>query len=377
MHPFMMMVMAFMVVILLCFYFVAKRFCIACGKEVKRKRVKALLWGISAAITFGSLLFGATGVVVLLHVVVSAWLVQLINFIIRRFAKDRYEAGFSVWKKIYGFCVIPVVFSAILLGYGYYNMHHVVQTDYTVYTDKAIRAEGYKVALLADVHFGITLNEEELRGVCAEISAEEPDIVVLCGDIIDDSTTREGVETVFRTLGGIQSKYGVYYVYGNHDRPMSLLQGEYTAEDLKNSIEGSGITILQDELLEINDDLLLVGRDDRGYSLRGGGRAEIADLLKDADHDRFILTLDHQPKEYAQNGEAGTDLLLSGHTHGGQIFPVNWISRLLHTDDAGYGHTQIDEDTQAIITSGLAGWGFPMKTSAPAEYAMIEIEQRK
>jgi len=376
MHPFAIMVFAFMVAILLSFYFIVKRFWIACGKKAELKRIKVLFWGISAALTFGSLLFGAVGVIILLHIMVGAWLVQLANLIIKKIAKTRYESGFSLWKKAYGFCVIPVILTVILLGYGYYNMHNVVQTNYTVYTDKSIRAEGYRVALLADIHFGITLNEEELQAVCAKIGAEKPDIVALCGDIIDDATTKAEVEAVFRALGSIQNEYGVYYVYGNHDRPMSLMRGEYSSEDLVQAIEKNGIEILMDETKEINDDLVLVGRNDRGYSMRGGGRGEIADLIKTVDQNRFVLTLDHQPKEYAQNGEAGTDLLLSGHTHGGQIFPVNWISALLRTDDAVYGHTQIDADTQAIITSGVAGWGFPMKNAAPAEYVIVDIKAK-
>ncbi|MBQ3084714.1 MAG: metallophosphoesterase [Clostridia bacterium] len=369
-------IVVFMIAIGIYLYFLAKRFGQTCGFSLARKREKALLWAIAALLCGIGLFFGTFGVVVLLHVVVLALLVQLVNFILRITAKKRYEDGFSVWKKLYGFLVVPLVLTLLLLGYDYYNMHNVVQTSYTVYTEKSIRPKGYRVALLSDIHFGITLDEEELRAVCAEVSAEKPDLVVLGGDIIDDATTKDGVEAVFRTLGGIESKYGIFYVYGNHDRPMSLIRSEYTAEDLVQAIESNGITILKDETLNINDDLVLVGRDDRGFSLKKEGRAEIADLIKTVDQSRFVLTLDHQPKEYAQNGEAGTDLLLSGHTHGGQIFPVNWISALIRSDDAVYGHTQIDADTQAIVTSGLAGWGFPLKNAAPAEYVIVDIKAK-
>ena len=102
-------------------------------------------------------------------------------------------------------------------------------------------------------------------------------------------------------------------------------------------------------------------------------RDSIEELIKDIDKDKFIIVLDHQPKEYEENSMAGTDLILSGHTHAGQMWPVNIAFKFLKFDDAVYGYTKIDA-TQAFITSGFAGWGYSVKTSSPAEYVIIDIK---
>ena len=87
----------------------------------------------------------------------------------------------------------------------------------------------------------------------------------------------------------------------------------------------------------------------------------------------YILILDHQPQEYKENGEFGTDLLLSGHTHAGQLWPLNYLLELVPYNDGTYGLTKI-KNTTAIITSGISGWGFPYKTSADSEYVIIDIK---
>ena len=96
--------------------------------------------------------------------------------------------------------------------------------------------------------------------------------------------------------------------------------------------------------------------------------------MEGVDKDDFILVLDHQPKEYKENEANGTDLLLSGHTHGGQIWPGNIIFNILKFDDAVYGETVGENGSfRAFVTSGVAGWGYPVKTAAPAEYVIIDI----
>jgi predicted MPP superfamily phosphohydrolase len=132
---------------------------------------------------------------------------------------------------------------------------------------------------------------------------------------------------------------------------------------------------LKDEIFSINEELHIVGRDDKGFD--GHSRKNIEELTENIDNNDFILTLDHRPMEYSENGKAGTDLLLSGHTHGGQLFPVNLIDKLFKINDANYGLTKIDKDTNAIVTSGVAGWAYPVKTSAPSEYVIVNIIPQK
>ena len=102
----------------------------------------------------------------------------------------------------------------------------------------------------------------------------------------------------------------------------------------------------------------------------------INDLLADVNPNAFLLMLDHQPNQYKENAEAGIDLILSGHTHAGQFFPLNWVYEVIKLDDAVYGHYRID-DMQAIVTSGFADWNYPVKTAGPAEYIVVDIRKEK
>lgn len=357
------------------FYFFLRRMLSTFGAPVEKRPMQigigiaALLLGwFSSDISEGS-------AIIVLHIFMIAVLMHPINFAIRKLFSGRSEKTVSVWKKIHGSGAIPILLSAILLTYGYFNLHTVVQTSYTVYTDKEIRQEGYRIALIADVHYGVSLDYEELLEKCAEINATEPDIVILCGDIIDDSANGDQMREVYRALGTLKSEFGTYYVHGNHDRPFSFLDNySYTPEEQLNTMKENGITVLQDDVVQITEDFVLIGREDRSSDRFGhGGRADLSTLFEQVDKADFVLTLDHQPNQYAENGKAGTNLLLSGHTHGGQLFPLNLLMMIVPFNDGLYGLYEIDSDTTAIVTSGFAGWNFPVKTAAPAEYVIIDV----
>jgi predicted MPP superfamily phosphohydrolase len=168
-------------------------------------------------------------------------------------------------------------------------------------------------------------------------------------------------------LGGIKSTCGTYYVLGNHDLSSYTDSPNYTPAQLRSAVSRSGITLLEDAAVRITPDVLLVGRRDAG-----GTRAEIGTLLNGADRDAFILVADHQPRDFAQEEAAGVDLTLSGHTHGGQIWPLGLLSQPLGFNDLCYGTMQ-HGSFQAIVTSGLSGWGYPIRTEHHSEYVLITV----
>ena len=343
--------------------------------NTNKKRIKIILGIISVFLGVTSINMFSFLSIIIIHIIMFALIIQLINFVLKILLKNKYKEGFNFWKKVYGSGVIPILLSVVLLIFGYINLNNIVKVEYDIYTDKDIREEGYRIALIADVHFGVSLNYDELLRVCNDITDNNVDLVVLCGDIVDDSTTKEGMEKSFRALSTIKSKYGIFYVYGNHDKPSNIIPYKYTEEDLMNVIEDNKITILDDEVYKINNDFVIIGREDRSFGLNGS-RMSIEQLINGVDKNSFILTLDHQPNEYKENKDAGTDLILSGHTHGGQLWPINYIDKLFKINDSVYGYTRVANNTQAIVTSGLAGWRYPVKTSAPAEYVIINIKNK-
>lgn len=341
--------------------------------DVKKNRVKLIIIALVLIIMYFSLRDLGIGIVVLLHIVVLALVMDLLNYIFKILSK-RNTITFNKWRTIYESGIVPIILTAIILAYGYWNMNDIVEKDYKIYTNKNIREEGYRVAMISDLHYGTVMNREKLQAVCNDIEEAEPDIVVLCGDIVDEKTTIEQMKEATEILGDIKSKYGVFYIYGNHDDARYSSIPSYTKDELKNELLSNNIYVLVDESYEINDDLVIVGRDDEGFS-KEEGRKSSEDLIANIDKSKFILLLDHQPSELNLNSSLGYDLQLSGHTHKGQIWPAGLISELFNFNELEYGYKKIG-DYEIIVSSGISGWNYPIRTGSKSEYLIIDIENQ-
>ena len=310
-------------------------------------------------------------VLFVIYFLMSSIFIDIVNYLIKRFTKKENKPK-KIWTIIHSCFLIPLLFSTGMMAYGHINIMNVQETYYQVSTDKSIREEGYRIGLIADLHFGSSINLDELDAVCEEISSKNPDIIILCGDIVDEGTTHDEMVEVFKRLGKIKNTMGIYFVYGNHDCQTYVTNPAYTKDELADTIENNNIIILSDDVYNFNSELTIVGRSDASFSMNTN-RASIDYLLSKVDKDNYILVLDHQPTEYKENAAAGTDLLLSGHTHAGQFWPLNIVLEIIPFNDGVYGEYKID-NMNAIITSGISGWAFPFKTSSPAEYVIIDIK---
>lgn len=298
---------------------------------------------------------------VALHLAAFFILADAVNFLVRCFSRKSSPK----WQHLYGSGVLPLLLVACVMLYGSINMNQVVQTDYTITTHKTIRAEGYRVAFLSDTHYGTVQDKAVLQASIRQINAQEPDIVVLGGDIVEEGTSLEEMQEVFYHLGCLDAPLGIYFVYGNHDRQADSKNRSYTDEELIAAIENNGITILEDETQLVGGELLLIGRADAAWDQQST-RKEIRELLLPEQEDLFLLTLDHQPLEAEENAAAGVDLMLSGHTHAGQIFPVGYLTEW--TGGMNYGLYQTG-NCQSIVSSGFAGWGYGIRTQGYCEFS--------
>lgn len=204
----------------------------------------------------------------------------------------------------------------------------------------------------------------------------EADLLVIAGDFVDEDTEKEDMLAACRALG--QLDMPVYYVFGNHDKGLydSKCTRGFTGDDLAAELTANGVHVLEDEIVPIGDAFWLIGRQDASEELGlGGGRASMAELTRGLDTARYSIVLDHQPHDYDAEAASGVDLVLSGHTHGGQLIPLVQLIRWfhLHGDDAVYGQERRG-DTDFLVTSGISDWAILFKTGCRSEYVIIEIQ---
>lgn len=261
--------------------------------------------------------------------------------------------------------VFPFLISSLFITYGYFNMKNIIRVEYNIQTTKNI-SKNYKLAMFSDLHYPTSLHQKDIKKLVQKLNKENADVTILCGDIIDEYTSEDEMKKVFIELGKIKSP--IIYVYGNHDFGHYSNNKNFSQESLIEIFNQNNIQLLKDSFIKI-DDLLIIGRDD--YHLK---RKELKELLPQSYNQNFSIVLDHRPLELNNHSKLGTDLILSGHTHDGQIFPLHIIYELFHINELNYGIKDIS-GTKAITTSGISGWGFPVRTENHSEYIVINIEK--
>ena len=301
--------------------------------------------------------------IILIHLFIF-WLVcDLIGKLVRKLCKK--EMHFNIEG------CIAIVSTAVYLGIGWYLAHHVFRTEYTLTTGKKLGQDSLRIVEIADLHAGITLSCDEFDEQCRRINDEKPDVVIVSGDFVDDDTTEEEMLSACRSLGSINARYGIYFTLGNHDKGYYSSRG-FSIEDMYAEMEKNSITVLEDKAVLVNDSFYIIGRKDKSDEKR----LEMDELMKDVDKSRYIIVSDHQPNDYDNEADAGADLVLSGHTHGGHIFPAGQIGLIIGANDSIYG-CKTRGSTNFIVTSGISGWAIPFKTGTVSEYVVIDVNEIK
>ena len=285
---------------------------------------------------------------------------DLIGLFLRLFGKGNPHAFYKKWKRR----GLAFAAAAVYTAYGLVNIHVVRKTEYEI--ENANVPGELMIGLVSDSHLGTAMDDEKLLEVIGDVVDEGADIVVLAGDIVDERTDKEMFLRFTEGMKEIRAPKGVYFVFGNHDA--SRYGGNITRLEMETAFALSGVTVLTDESILIDEWLRIVGRDDANRD-----RKDIGTLLENADSEKeFILVIDHQPAETEACSQHGVDLLLSGHTHNGQIFPINVMSELFRINEIEYGHERIG-DMDAVVSSGVAGWGSAFRTAGKSEYVLINI----
>jgi predicted MPP superfamily phosphohydrolase len=224
---------------------------------------------------------------------------------------------------------------------------------------------GLRIVQLSDVHIGPTLGATFLSGVVRRVNALSPDVVVITGDLVDGSVAE--LRDQVAPLAELRAKHGVYFVTGNHEYYSGV--DAWIAE-----LARLGVRTLRNERVSIGDGVEsfdLAGVDDWSARRFGHGHgADLAGALEGRDPARELILLAHQPKQIFEAAKRGVGLMLSGHTHGGQIFPWGLFVRLDQPYVAGLAE---HDGTHVYVSRGTGFWGPPMRVAAPAEIAEIEL----
>lgn len=249
--------------------------------------------------------------------------------------------------------------TTLLLIYGYINYQNPHIEHIEVTTTKPMQAERYRIVMASDIHLGYGTTRNDLARYVELINKQKGDVLVIVGDLIDNSLKPVIEENMCEEFQHIEAPDGIFLAPGNHEyiSNMSAVE-EYLSK--------SNIRLLRDSVVSLAN-INIIGRDDRSNH----HRAELENLLAKCDTSHPTILLDHQPYSIAESAQHGIDIHLSGHTHRGQIWPLSWLTDAIYEQSHGY---RTWEECHTIVSSGLSLWGPPFRIGTQSELWVIDIK---
>lgn len=223
-----------------------------------------------------------------------------------------------------------------------------------------------RIAAASDIHLGTVIGRRHIERLVRKVEQIQPNIILLPGDILDDDIEPFLYKNMAAHLGKLRAPLGVYAVTGNHEY-IGRKVPEFAA-----ALDAIGIRVLMDETALIDESFYIIGRKDKaseGFDQQA--RSTISQLLAPLDHSLPLIMMDHQPSDMTNAAKHGVDLILSGHTHRGQMSPNHLITRRLFELDWGYLQK---ESLHAIVSSGFGFWGPPIRIGSRSEVLQIDVE---
>jgi predicted MPP superfamily phosphohydrolase len=256
--------------------------------------------------------------------------------------------------------------SVVLILGGFINAVIPVVSRYNITINKAADdVKELKIAAVSDIHLGSIIRKRSIKILSGMLEREQPDIVFLLGDIVDGELGPVLRGDLLQYFTMPHTVDGLFAITGNHE----FIGG---ADRTIPYIESKGITVLKDEIIILPGGIQVIGRLDRdSRRFYGKDRLPLSDLMKDIDHSRPVIVLDHQPLNLEEAEKNGVDLQLSGHTHNGQFWPLNYITRKIY--ELSYGYLK-KGNTQIIVSSGFGLWGPRVRSGSRSEMIVINVD---
>lgn len=285
----------------------------------------------------------------------SIWLLFTLYMVIALIITDLVHLAVPSFRG--GFWIALVAVGA-LLGYGHWRYLHprVVELDLTI--ERPIEGGEMKIVAVSDVHLGEGTGRTKLRRYVDMINAQQPDVVLIAGDLIDNSVVPVVRDKMLDEMDRIDVP--IYLALGNHEYISDLAKVEAL-------LSNSSVRLLRDSIATLPNGVQLVGRDDRSNR----HRKPLSALIEKTDTSRPIVVIDHQPYHLNEADSLGIDLQFSGHTHRGQVWPLNWLTDRIYEQSYGYrrwSHAHI------YVSSGLSLWGPPFRIGTQSEIVVIRLK---
>ena len=250
--------------------------------------------------------------------------------------------------------------SALIVGGGAINLNTIRVSEYQIEVPrKDSKLDHLRIAFVADAHIQQGFSLDFLQQYVRKVNLLNPDVLFYGGDLVEGGRLDGEMGKFESELRKIQPKYGSYAVPGNHEG--------YGRREPDNFFRNAGITLLKDSVIRIDSSFYLAGRYDQQFSRR----KSIGNLIGSSPYDLPLILLDHHPTQLQEASLAPVDLQFSGHTHNGQLFPLNFIIHRMY--ELPWGYRKI-RDTHFFVTSGLRLWGPPVKTAGKAEIMVVDIQ---
>lgn len=304
---------------------------------------------------------GSYGMAVLFYLVILVPLADIAYGLLRL-------AGVESSTAILGTGWTALTLLALVLLAGSRNAWRTVIRHYELEVPKAC-GDGRKelrIAAASDIHLGAMVGNRHLVRMARIMERLKPDVILLAGDVLDDSLEPFLRENMAESMKQLKAPLGVYASLGNHE-----YYGGHIREYIRE-MDKVGVRVLTDQVEDVEGSFYIAGRKDRAAEQANlGGRMSVGQLLSEADLSKPVILLDHQPYALQTAADAGADLMLSGHTHRGQMAPAHLVTRRLFELDWGYLKKGA---MHVIVSSGYGLWGPPVRLGSRSEIIDIRLK---
>jgi predicted MPP superfamily phosphohydrolase len=260
--------------------------------------------------------------------------------------------------RLYTFVRMILLSTVVVVG-GAINLNTVRISQYQIEIPKKnSKLSHLRIAFVADLHIDQNLKLSFVKQYVRKVNALNPDIVLYGGDIVEGRWDENVSAEIIKTMKTVESKYGEYGILGNHEY--------YGSEKPGQLYQRVDISLLHEKVIKIGQSFYLAGRDDD----HADSRKSLEELLQHTPDDLPVIVIDHRPTELQEASRTKADIQFSGHTHNGQMFPINLFLKRMY--ELSWGYKKI-RDTHFFVTSGLRLWGPPVKTAGKSEIMVVDV----